>query len=111
MLELNFVENVMLDRFKDHISRSYHFSMIKRVTKGFRYDELNIEFNNDSPITYFASFPLQREFIFDVISLAIDEIKLQNIRNKGINNPDNNNLTKKVDTAVDTFVKTSLDLK
>jgi hypothetical protein len=58
MLELNFVENVMMDRFKDHISRSYHFSMIKRVVKGFKYDELFIEFNNDRPITYCASFPL-----------------------------------------------------
>ena len=75
MLELNFVENVMLDRFKDHISRSYHFSMIKRVVKGFKYDELFIEFNNDRPVTYYASFPLQRDFIVEVINLALDEIK------------------------------------
>jgi hypothetical protein len=75
MLELNFVENVMMDRFKDHISRSYHFSMIKRVVKGFKYDELFIEFNNDKPLTYHASFPLQRDYIVEIINLAIDEIK------------------------------------
>lgn len=56
MLELNFVENVLNDRFKDHICRSYHFSMIKRVVSGYKYDEFYIEFNNDKPITFFASF-------------------------------------------------------
>ena len=58
MLELNFVENVLNDRFKDHISRSYHFAMIKKVVKGFKYDEFMIEFNNDKPITYLSTFPL-----------------------------------------------------
>lgn len=58
MLELNFVENVLNDMYKDHISRSYHFSMIKKVSRGYKYDELIIEFNNDKPITYFASFTL-----------------------------------------------------
>ena len=111
MLELNFVENVMLDRFKDHISRSYHFSMIKRVVKGFKYDELFIEFNNDKPVTYYASFPLQRDFIVESINLAIDEIKYLNLKNKGINNPDNHNLSKKTGTADDIYVKTSLELK
>lgn len=110
MLELNFVENVMMDRFKDHISRSYHFSMIKRVVKGFKYDELFIEFNNDRPITYCASFPLQRDFIVEVINLAIDEIKYLNLKNKGINNPDNHNLSKKSTAGDDIYVKTSLDL-
>ena len=108
---MNFVENVMLDRFKDHISRSYHFSMIKRVVKGFKYDELFIEFNNDKPVTYYASFPLQRDFIVESINLAIDEIKYLNLKNKGINNPDNHNLSKKTGTADDIYVKTSLDLK
>ena len=112
MLELNFVENVMLDRFKDHISRSYHLYMIKRVVKGFKYDELFIEFNNDSPVTYYASFPLQRDFIVEVINLALDEIKYLNLKNKGINNPDNHNLQKKKTGAVDEiYVKTSLDIK
>lgn len=76
MLELNFVENVMNDRYKDHICRSYHFSMIKKVVKGFKYDEFFIEFNNDKPITYYANFPLQRDYIVDIINLAIDEIRL-----------------------------------
>ena len=111
MLELNFVEDVMLDRFKDHISRSYHFSMIKRVVKGFKYDKLFIEFNNDNPVTYYASFPLQRDFIVESINLAIDEIKHLNLKNKGIENPDNHNLSKKMRTADDIYVKTSLELK
>jgi hypothetical protein len=46
-----------------------------------------------------------------VISLAIDEIKYLNLKNKGINNPDNPNLSKKASTGDDTYVKTSLDLK
>ncbi|CDW83809.1 UNKNOWN [Stylonychia lemnae] len=110
MLELNFVENVMNDRYKDHICRSYHFSMIKKVVKGYKYDEFFIEFNNDKPITYYANFPLQRDFIVEIINLAIDEIRFQNDKNKGINNPDNHNLSKK-SGIMDIAVKTSLDLK
>jgi len=111
MLELNFVENVMNDRYKDHICRSYHFSMIKKVVKGYKYDEFFIEFNNDKPITYYANFPLQRDFIVEIINLAIDEIRFQNDKNKGINNPDNHNLSKKSGIMDIAFVKTSLDLK
>ena len=33
MLEINFVEDVLHDRLKDHCCRSYHFSMLKRVNK------------------------------------------------------------------------------
>ena len=58
LIELNFVENVLNDRYKDHLCRSYHFSMIKKVVRGYKYDEFFIEFNNDKPITYFANFPL-----------------------------------------------------
>lgn len=33
MIEIDFVDDVLHDRFKDHSCRSYHFSMIKRVNK------------------------------------------------------------------------------
>lgn len=33
LLEINFVEDVLHDRFKDHCCRSYNFGMIKRVNK------------------------------------------------------------------------------
>ena len=111
MLELNFVENVMNDRFKDHICRSYHFSMIKKVVRGYKYDEFFIEFNNDKPITYYSSFPLQRDFIVEAISLAVDEIRFLKDKEKGINNPDNHNLQQKIGIMDVAFVKTSLDLK
>jgi hypothetical protein len=45
------------------------------VVKGYKYDELTIEFNNENPITYVVTFPLQRDYIFEIINLAIDEIK------------------------------------
>ena len=44
MIELNFVEDVLNDRFKDHDCRSYHISMVEKVIKGFKYDEFIIEF-------------------------------------------------------------------
>lgn len=43
--------------------------------------------------------------------MAIDEIKYLNLKNKGINNPDNHNLSKKTNQTEDIYVKTSLDLK
>ena len=85
--------------------------MIKKVVKGYKYDEFFIEFNNDKPITYYANFPLQRDYIVEIINLAIDEIRFQNDKNKGINNPDNHNLSKKSGIMDIAFVKTSLDLK
>lgn len=87
--------------------------MIKRVVKGFKYDEFFVEFNNDKPMTYNSSFPLQRDFIVEIINLAIDEIKYQKESNKGINNPDNHNLRKKNQLSEVTggWVKTSLNLR
>lgn len=46
MLELNFLDELLNDCYKDHVSRSYHFSAIKRVTNGLDADEFVIEFNN-----------------------------------------------------------------
>lgn len=110
MLELNFVENVLNDRYKDHICRSYHFSMVKKVVRGYKYDEFFIEFNNDKPLTYFTSFPLQRDFIVEIISLAIEEQQIQLEKNRGINCPDNHNLQKKNELA-NIAVKTSIEMK
>jgi hypothetical protein len=59
MIELNFVEDVLNDRLKDHSVRSFHISMVEKVIKGFKYDEFIIEFQNDTrPLSYFATFPL-----------------------------------------------------
>ena len=43
MIELDFVEDVLMDRQKDHEVRSYHISMVEKVIKGFKYDEFIIE--------------------------------------------------------------------
>ena len=56
MLELNFVEDVMTDRFKDHVSKSLHFSIIKRVNKCYAADEFYIEFSEEK-CTYAATIP------------------------------------------------------
>jgi hypothetical protein len=59
MIELNFVDDVLVDRNKDHEVRSYHISMVEKVIKGFKYDEFIIEFqNDDQPLSYYATFPL-----------------------------------------------------
>ena len=79
--------------------------------KGFKYDEITIEFNNENPITYTVTFPLQRDYIFEVINLAIDEIKYQKNKNKGINNPDNHNLDSKQTFIDRKYVKRSIDIK
>lgn len=53
ILELNFIEEYLLDKYKDHVSRSYHFTMIKQVTESKDENEFTIEFNN-SKFTYKA---------------------------------------------------------
>ena len=52
MLELDFIENILKDCYKDHVKKSYHFTMIKRVNKGFDSTKgeeglFHIEFNNE----------------------------------------------------------------
>jgi hypothetical protein len=59
--------------------------------------------------TYTVTFLLQRDYIFEVINLAIDEIKYQ--KNKGINNPDNHNLDSKQTFIDRKYVKRSIDIK
>ena len=48
ILELDFVEDILLDRYKDHCVRSYHFSAIKRVNKTVEEDGFIIELSNES---------------------------------------------------------------
>ena len=91
MLELDFVDDVMHDRFKDHVSRSFHFSMIKRVNKCFASDEFYIEFN-DGKCTYAATVPFQRDFIVAMIRTAMEESQLTMDITSGVNCPVNHNL-------------------
>ena len=44
MLELDFVEDTLSDKWKDHKVKQYHISMVEKVIKGFKYDEFIIEF-------------------------------------------------------------------
>ena len=54
MLELNLVDNVLIDRFKDHKARPFHFTMIERVLRGFKLDEFVVEFNNEKKAMKFV---------------------------------------------------------
>ena len=44
MIELDFVEDTLNDRWKDYQIRQYHISMVEKVFRGFKYDEFVIEF-------------------------------------------------------------------
>ena len=72
MLELNYVEDILLDNYKDHCKRSYHFSMIKRVNKGVSQNQFLLEFNNEKFI-YEALVPGQRDFIVAMLKTAQEE--------------------------------------
>jgi hypothetical protein len=72
MIELNFVEDVLQDRYKDHVSRSYHFSAIRRVNNGLEPDEFVIEFSN-SKFSFKSVVQGQRDFIVAMIKIAIEE--------------------------------------
>lgn len=74
LLEINFVEDVLHDRYKDHCCRSYHFSMLKRVNKSISLnnDEFNIEFNNEK-YNYRAVVSTQANFIVAMLQIAIEE--------------------------------------
>ena len=91
MLELNFVEDILLDSYKDHCKRSYHFSMIKRVNKGYNKDDFILEFNQEK-FMYTALVPGQRDFIVAMLKTAQEEAQISQRRNKGVNCPENHNL-------------------
>lgn len=102
MIELNFVEEVLNIHTKDHSVKSYHISMVEKVIRGFNYDEFIIEIQNEScQHSYFATFPLQRDFIVEMILFAIVSFKKSQIGNKGINCPDNHNFKKQKDLIPD----------
>jgi hypothetical protein len=113
MIELNFVEDVLNDWLKDHSCRSYHISMVEKVIKGFKYDEFIIEFQNDNkPVNYFATFPLQRDFIVEMINFAVLKQKKALESNRGINCPDNHNLKKKnIGPDIDKYLKPNLQVE
>lgn len=70
------MEDVIIDRYKDHCQRSYHFSMIKRVNKTINEESFMIEFSNETH-NYTALVPGQRDFIVTMIKIAMDEALLQ----------------------------------
>jgi hypothetical protein len=114
MIELDFVEDTLRDRWKDYKTKSYHISMVEKVIKGFKYDEFIIEFQNDSrPISYFATFPLQRDFIVEMINFAILQYKASLNNIKSINCPDNHNVKedRKLPIDIDKHLKPKLALK
>ncbi len=72
ILELDFVEDILMDRYKDHCVRSYHFSAIKRVNKTVEDEGFIIELSNES-FNYTALVPGQRDQIVAMIKLAMEE--------------------------------------
>jgi hypothetical protein len=90
------VEDLVVDRYKDHCTKTYHFSMLKRVNKGFGPDEIVIELNNEK-LFYEAMVPGQRDFIVAMIMTALDESTMYLKNNKGVNCPENHNMPPNVD--------------
>jgi len=88
MLEINFVEEVLHDRYKDHCCRSYNFSMLKHVELSKKDDEFYIEFNNEK-YCYRAVMSTQADFIVAVLQIAIEETQIALSNSKSINNPRN----------------------
>lgn len=90
MIEIDFVDDALHDRFKDHSCRSYHFSMIKRVNKSISQnnDEFNIEFNNEK-YNYRAVVSTQANFIVAMLQIAIEETQIVLNKSKSVNCPDN----------------------
>ena len=91
ILELDFVEDTITDKYKDHCQRSYNFSMIKHINKDLNEDKFTVEFSNETQ-SYQALVPGQRDYIVTMIKVAMDEAFLQSKRNRGVNCPDNHNL-------------------
>jgi hypothetical protein len=71
--------------------------MVEKCISGFKYDEFIIIFQNKK-ITYYATFPLQRDYIVEMINFLIIKQRRQLISNKGINCPDNHNLKQNKNT-------------
>ena len=66
MIELDFVDDTLLDHRKDHDTQQYHISMVEDVYNGEKYDEIIIKFQTEIK-SYFATLPLQRNFIVEMI--------------------------------------------
>ena len=60
---------------KDHVCKSYHFSMIKRVTQGIIPEEFGIAFSKGT-FELKAVVHNQRDYIVAMIKVAMEEINI-----------------------------------
>lgn len=58
MIELDFIDKVIIFRFKDHQAKSFTFKQLKYARQGYRIDDFTIEFNNpnEKPMTYTSAY-------------------------------------------------------
>jgi hypothetical protein len=48
MLEIDFIESLLIVKQKDSLIKKYHLKMITRVINAFKYDEFIIEFKDEA---------------------------------------------------------------
>lgn len=47
MLELDFIESLLIVKTKDKLVKKHHLKMVKRIIPSFKYDEFLIEFRDE----------------------------------------------------------------
>ena len=78
MIELNFIESHIIVWKKDALVKKYHLKMIDRVIGSFNYDEIIIEFKDESSsMICSAVYQAQRDIIVKVLAFAVEDLNFQ----------------------------------
>ena len=76
ILEINFLHQVVIDNYKDHVKRAYNFAIIKDVTRDFSSNKFFLHFfTSEKPLPYVSAYECQRDFTVDAILLAISQAR------------------------------------
>lgn len=72
-MEFDFINDLMLVKYKAVVKKTLNFSSINRVLNGFEADEIVLDLNNASGLKLICVFSKQRDLIYHLIKLGIDQ--------------------------------------
>lgn len=89
MLEINFVDFVVSESFKDHAKTGVHFGALKRVVASHKDDEFLMEIEQHAPMQLIATITDQRDLIVRLLRLAMEKFYQSFIEPMNVNSPNN----------------------
>ena len=89
ILEINFIDFVVSESFKDHSKTGVHFGALKRVVASHKDDEFLMEIEQHAPMQLLATISEQRDLIVRLLRLAMEKYYQNYVEPVNVNSPNN----------------------